>query len=198
LPDTIPTHWNIKGEIDGYGPKATLFLMPGIMVGMILMFAALPAVSPKPFEIDGKQPVYLFMMLVIVGLMGYIHALLMWAAMSPKIDISRALVGGIMLMMALMGNVMGKIKRNLYMGIRTPWTLANDRVWADTHRVGAWWLVGAGLLGFVLSLMALPVWVPLIPLAPAIIWPILYSYLHFKKLEREGGLGGEDKPQIAS
>ena len=31
-------------------------------------------------------------------------------------------------------------------GIRTPWTLSNDRVWQRTHRVGGYLLVACGLI----------------------------------------------------
>ena len=52
LPDRIPTHWNIKGEVDGYGGKWTLFMFPLMMVPMLLLFYFLPALSPRNFEVD--------------------------------------------------------------------------------------------------------------------------------------------------
>jgi uncharacterized membrane protein len=188
LPDRVPMHWNIRGEVDGWGSRASTWITPCVMVGLLGLFAILPALSPKPFDLGRSRSVYLFCMVLVIGLMGYIHALVLWAALRPRLDISRALVGGIMLMFALMGNVMGKIKRNLYMGVRTPWTLASERVWSDTHRVAAWWMAGAGLLGFILCLVGLPIWVPPIPLVPAVIWPCVFSYLRYKRLERLGEL----------
>jgi uncharacterized membrane protein len=188
LPETIPMHWNIRGQIDGWGPRSTVWIMPGTMVGLLGLFFVLPKLSPKPFELDRAQSAYLFVMVLTIGMMGYIQALILWAAFSPKVDFSRAMVGGIVLMLALMGNVLGKIKRNLYIGVRTPWTIANERVWSETHRVAAWWFVGAGLTGFIIALSGLPIWLALIPLAPAVIWPVVFSYLLYKRLEREGKL----------
>ena len=40
-------------------------------------------------------------------------------------------------MFAALGNVLGKVKRNFYVGIRTPWTIASERVWISTHRLAA-------------------------------------------------------------
>ena len=42
LPDQIPTHWNIHNEVDGYGGKWTLYLMPVMMAGhaRVLLFLA--------------------------------------------------------------------------------------------------------------------------------------------------------------
>jgi uncharacterized membrane protein len=188
LPETIPMHWNIRGEVDKWGSRATVWIMPAAMVAMLGLFVLLPKISPKPFDLDRNQPVYLFVMVLLVGLMGYMHAVILWASFSPKADAARALVGGGMLMLVLLGNVLGKIKRNLYIGVRTPWTIVNERVWADTHRVAAWWFVGAGLIGAIACLVGLPIWVTLIPLAAALIWPVLFSYLRYKQLEREGKL----------
>jgi uncharacterized membrane protein len=190
LPERVPMHWNIRGEIDKWGPRSTVWIMPCAMVGMLGLFAILPKLSPRPFDLDSRSwTAYLFVMVVLIGLMGYLHALVLWAAVSPrKVDVSRPLVAGVMLMFALMGNVLGKIKRNLYMGVRTPWTIANERVWADTHRLAAWWFVGAGLAGFILALTPLPIWVPLLPMIPAAIWPVVFSYLRYKELERNGEL----------
>ena len=68
-------------------------------------------------------------------------------------DIGRALIGGMFLFFALLGNVMGKVRKNFYIGIRVPWTLASDRVWNDTHRLAAWLMVGGGILGFLLVIL---------------------------------------------
>lgn len=191
LPDRVPMHWNIRGEVDGRGSRATTWIMPFTMLGLLGLFAALPRLSPRPFDLERSRAVYGFVVVLVIGLMGYIDALTLWAALRPKFDVARALVAGVMLMLALMGNVLGKVHRNLYMGVRTPWTLASERVWSDTHRVAAWWFVGTGLLGFIACLVGLPVWVPLIPLAPAILWPVVFSYLRYKQLERRGELPDE-------
>src|SRR5262249_16805477 len=51
LPDRIPTHWNIEGKVDGYGEKTwAVFLVPAMMIGFLILFAFLPALSPKHFE----------------------------------------------------------------------------------------------------------------------------------------------------
>jgi uncharacterized membrane protein len=44
-------------------------------------------------------------------------------------------------MITYMGNYMGKLRRNFWAGIRTPWTLVNDTVWERTHRFGGWLFV---------------------------------------------------------
>ena len=69
-----------------------------------------------------------------------------------------AMMGGISLFFALMGNVMGKVRRNFWVGFRTPWTLANERVWNATHRCGAKAMVVAGLAGLIVALTGAQFW----------------------------------------
>ena len=72
----------------------------------------------------------------------------------PSFDLGRAFIAGMFLFFGLMGNVMGKVRKNFYIGIRVPWTLASDRVWNDTHRVAAWVWVAAGVVGFAIDRLA--------------------------------------------
>ena len=47
LPDRIPIHWNIAGEVDGYGGKFTgLLLLPLIVLGLYLMMRLVYLIDP--------------------------------------------------------------------------------------------------------------------------------------------------------
>jgi uncharacterized membrane protein len=193
LPEKIPVHWNIEGKIDGYGSKQwALFLTPGIMLGLLALFMALPWLSPKQFSLDSFQSTYGFIIVVILATMLYIHGLTLWAAAAGQVDITRAMLAGLMIMFGLMGNVMGKVRRNFWVGVRTPWTLASDRVWNDTHRLAAQLFVGAAAIGLVCILLPIPL--PVITIATiaiimtAALFPVGYSLVHYKRLERRGEL----------
>ena len=70
LPTTVPIHWDAHGHVNGWGPKWSLFLYgPGMMLVMVLMFSALPWLSPRKFEIDSFRATYLYIMIVIVGML---------------------------------------------------------------------------------------------------------------------------------
>jgi uncharacterized membrane protein len=189
LPDRIPTHWNIHGKIDGYGAKSwAAFLGPGLMALMLLTFRFLPWLSPRRFEVAdaGSRPVYLYMMVVIVLLIGYIQAVSVAAAMGWAGDVGRAMVAGIFLFFALLGNVLGKVPRNFYIGIRTPWTLASERVWYATHRLAARILVLAGAVGFVLVILTGWFVVSFVLLIAALFIPVAHSLVYYKRLQRQG------------
>lgn len=187
MPDRVPIHWNIRGEVDRYGSKEVgTFLLPSVTLGLLGLFAVLPFLTPKSMPIDTFRETYAYISLLVAVLMTYIHGLTLAAALGHPPDISRALVGGMYVFFALMGNVLGKVTRNPYVGIKVPWTLASDRVWNATHRLGAWMFVGCGIVGLLLVLVGAPLPVTLIPIAPTVVVPIVYSWLLSRKLKAEG------------
>ena len=80
---------------------------------------------------------------LVVGLFALMQGVLLYTVYQAvhedsSFDIGRGFFAGLFLFFALMGNVMGKVRKNFFIGIRVPWTFASDRVWNDTHRMGAW------------------------------------------------------------
>jgi uncharacterized membrane protein len=121
LPPQMPTHWNIHGQVDDYGAKSwAAFLSPAIMAAMLALFRLFPWLSPKRFEVDTFRSTYLYMMVVLLAFFAYIHGLMLWAGLKGPWDISRALFGGVCLLFVLLGNVLGKVQRNFWIGVRTP------------------------------------------------------------------------------
>src|SRR6185436_13038734 len=198
LPEKIPIHWNIHGVVDGYGGRTWSLLTPAILVGILLLFWVIPWLSPKHFEVDSFRSTYWFIVLVMTGLFVYIHGLLMWAAWSGKVDITRPMLAGILVMFALLGNVLGKVRRNFYVGVRTPWTLASERVWNDTHRLAAKLFVGAGIIGLAAVVLPLPLPAVIITVVASMIIagliPAVYSLILYKRLEKLGELDLGEKP----
>ena len=187
LPDTIPTHWNIRGEADGHGPKAPfLLLMPLVMAGIVLLFRFLGWLSPRQFDVDSFRSTYLYLMVLTVGLVGTLHGFMIHSAWSGRASPARFLVGSLFLFFALLGNVLGRVRRNFWIGVRTPWTLASERVWIDTHRLSARLFVGSGLLGFVAVAAGLPLAGAFALLMLTCLVPVLYSLVLYKRLERRG------------
>ncbi len=190
LPEKMPMHWNVAGEVDGWGPKhVAVPLMPAVMVGLLALFAALPWLSPKKFTLDTFRPTYEFIVFLVMAMCAYIHGLTLFAGWTGRLDISQALIGGACLMFAALGNVLGKVKPNLYVGVRTPWTLASDRVWISTHRLAAKMFVAAGLVGLATCLVVSGKWMVIVLIAAigsAALIPVIYSLVFYKRLERRG------------
>ncbi|MEZ4364105.1 MAG: SdpI family protein [Kofleriaceae bacterium] len=101
-----------------------------------------------------------------------------------------AALGGLLV---VFGNFMGKLTRNFFVGIRTPWTLASEEVWLRTHRLGGKVIVLAGL-GLVLSSALGGGFVFVIAaIALVAVIPIVYSYVLYRRLEgfRDGPPDGD-------
>jgi uncharacterized membrane protein len=189
LPAVVPLHWDAHGNVNGWGPKWSLFLYgPGLMALFVLLFSALPWLSPKKFEVDSFRATYLYIMMTLVALLAYIHLLVLGAALGVALDMTRAIMGGVCLLIALMGNVLGKVRRNFYIGVRTPWTIANEQVWNATHRFAAKTFFAGGVVGLLAVILRAPLWAPMSTILIGALSPVIYSLLFYKRLERQGNL----------
>ncbi len=188
LPATIPTHWDAAGNVNGYGPRSFVFIETVLMLMLMVLWPALPSLSPKRFTVDSFDATYWHIGVIAVALLGYLQCVIVWGAYSPSMPINRALFGGLAMFLGLVGNVMGKVRRNFWIGIRTPWTLANERVWYSTHRLAAKTMLGGAVLSLAGMFAGLPLGLCLAVLLAGPILPAVYSLIFYKRLERSGHL----------
>lgn len=189
LPDRIPTHWDIHGNVDGWMAKRTVaWVVPSIMAGLVLFTAAAQWLSPRHFEVEPFRRTFNVVMVIMIALVGYLGVVGVWAASHPGAASGRLVVAGMLGALALIGNLLGKVRRNFWLGIRTPWTLASDRVWVATHRLGAWLLTAAGVIGAAATLMGAPLAVVLGGVMAAALAPVVYSLVLYKRLQARGVL----------
>jgi uncharacterized membrane protein len=189
LPHTVPMHWDIHGHVNGWGPRWWLLVIdPGAMAGILLLFSVLPWLSPRHFEVDTFRSTYLYIMVAVLAMLAYVHALILAASLSWVVDVTRAVIGGASLLVALTGNVLGKVRRNFFVGVRTPWTIANEHVWNATHRFAAKTFFAAGLAGLACAILNAPFWLPLAAILTGALLPAVYSLILYKQLERRGEL----------
>jgi uncharacterized membrane protein len=185
LPDPMPSHFNFQGEIDGWMPKPWgAFLLPLVMAGVLAMLAALPRISPKGFEVDGSSRAFAAITLATTGLLLMIHLSVLLISMGVAVPIAALMPVLLGAMLAGIGNYLSKVPRNFFIGIRTPWTLADEDVWFRTHRLGGRTFVAAGLLlivvgPFLRGPSALAV-IPALVVTAAVI-PLVYSYITYRK-----------------
>lgn len=184
MPERVPTHWNLHGVADGFMPKPWgPFVLPLTMAGLLVLFAGLRFVSPKeaPVErfgrvysiITGAVLAFLFVLTVVCGL----------AATGTAVNVTKVVMLAVGVLFLVMGNFMGKVTRNYFVGIRTPWTLANDEVWFRTHRLGGKVFVVAGLgIAAAVLLDQVVLALPLLLASAAI--PVIYSYAVYRRITR--------------
>jgi uncharacterized membrane protein len=189
LPATIPIHWNIHGQVDGYGPRdLSLWLMPGFMVCLLAIWAAIPWFSPATFQAEDFRQAWDWVWLDTMGLLAFCHLVILQATMHPTIDIGKIMISGMGAFFALMGPPIAKVRRNRWMGYRTPWTLASDKVWASTHRFASKTMIVVGLGGAVAVWVGVPMTVCIIVVIGGMLVPAVQSAVVYRKLKARGEL----------
>jgi uncharacterized membrane protein len=184
LPPSVPTHWNWRGEPDGFMPKSIgAFLMPLTMAGVWGLFAALPWLSPRGYRIDRFRGAFDVMQAATLAFLLFVHVLALCAALGRGVAMNRALALGLGLLLMVVGNFLGKVTRNFFVGIRTPWTLASDEVWLRTHRFGGRLFVGAGLLAVAAAALDWGLAPALAAVLAAALGPAVYSFLLYRRIE---------------
>jgi uncharacterized membrane protein len=187
LPDKIPTHWDINGEVDGWSDRSTgAWLGVGFVMFVFGLLLILPSWSPKAFSVDNFREPFNFLMTVITGWMALLQTITLYAAQHPQTDVGRLIIATICLLLAIIGNMLGKVRRNFWIGIRTPWTLASDDVWYATHRFGGRLMVLTSLISMVLIILGGPPAVAFIIIMIGVFAPIIFSMVLFKKLQKIG------------
>jgi uncharacterized membrane protein len=183
MPDPMPSHWNAAGEIDGYMSKFWgMFLMPLITIGLFLMFLAIPRIDPLKANIAQFIESYNTMMVLLVAYMLYIYILTLLAALGYAFNMTTWLLPAMGILFIAIGFLIGKAKRNFFIGIRTPWTLSSDTVWAKTHALGKWMFIGAGGVSVVCAFLGeFAFWIMMLSLMAAAFVPIIYSYVLWKR-----------------
>ena len=184
LPDRLPMHWNLAGDVDRYGGRLEgALLVPALATVLWLVMRALPRIDPRRENYSRFAATYDLVVLAVVALLAALHVLVLGAGMGwpvPVVRVMPALVGALFV---VIGNVLPRARPNWWFGIRTPWTLSNDRVWARTQRVGGFALVASGVVAIASALLpsrfALPVLVAAV--VAAAIFSVGYSYFAWRQ-----------------
>ncbi len=147
LPDRVPIHWGIRGNVIRYGSRAeATFLMPIVMIGFWLVLRLLPRIDPRRANYEKFGDTYDLFVNSLIALFAVMHVALLATALGWPISMERLMPALIGLEFLVLGNALPRARPNWWFGIRTPWTLSNDRVWVRTHRVAGYLLAAAGIV----------------------------------------------------
>lgn len=182
MPETVPVHWNEHWEVDGYGSRYTVIiiaLLPMLIYyGMILT----KKIDPKKNQFQSREKTYdLFrygLSLFFIALCTFLYYMTFFPESNGQI-ILFCLFG---IMMIGVGNYMPRIPQNYFLGIKTPWTLADEYVWKKTHKIGGYAFVIEGLIILLYGLFDLPygVFVIVGTLLIEVAFTFIYSYVIYK------------------
>lgn len=153
----VPIHWNVQGEVDGYGSKFWgLLLLPLVNTGIVLLFIAIPRLEPRRQNLLRSMKAYTRFWAAFLVFMLVLHLALVAATLGygARIELIVPIMVGVLFI--IIGNYMGKIRSNFLMGIRTPWTLSSELAWNKTHRLGGKMFMLTGALTILAALFGSP------------------------------------------
>jgi len=161
LPNSVPLRFNAHGAATAYGsPLAPLAVMPLAALVLSAIFASLARAEPRRENLILSRLPYATRWIGAVVIVAIVHLWIVYTLVTTvrgagPIDPTPLVFVLLGAMIALAGSQLGKLRSNFMIGIRTPWTLASDRVWDRTHRLARWPTMLAGL-AIVLGALAAP------------------------------------------
>lgn len=182
MPNRIPVHWGINGEVDRYGSKMEQIAMGALPIVIFIFFNFLPAIDPKRESYKKHGNAYSVINFIIILFLSCLNLAGLFSALGYQVPFQKVLPALMGIMFIVLGNYMSQLRHNYFIGIRTPWTLASEYVWKKTHRFGGYVFVLIGLLALASLFIggaAMPVVVAALLIGTAVI--VLYSYLIYKK-----------------
>ncbi len=183
LPESMPTHWSVSGEPNGYSSRLWgAWLIPLMMALIWLILRAIPHIDPRRANYEKFQGMYDALVMLILAFMLGIHLVVLMAATGTPIRMDRIVVPAVGVFIAVMGLLIPKVHPNWFVGIRTPWTLTSDLSWEKTHKIGGKLFVILGVL-MVLSSFIVPevaIWILVAAAIALTVFLFAYSYQVWK------------------
>jgi len=193
LPARIPIHWGVGGQIDGWAPKSPLsvFLPVIITLAVYLLMWLIPYLDPQRANIIRSKQVYTIAIELLAGMMTIVFIGSLYAAFNNALPMARIIQLATGVMFIVLGNYMGRVKRNWTIGVRYSWTLSDDTVWAKTNRLGGRLFVATGVLALLGAFLP-PYAAVALTVGPIfIILPVTYVYsLRLYKQLHPGEMAG--------
>jgi len=183
LPDALPSHWNAQGDVDSTASKVwILFLLPAAMCVLWGIFLLIPRVDPLKANIAEFRPYYDGFAVLILFFMIFLQLQLILRSQGTKIDPLKLMPFGMGLVFYYAGILCAHAKRNWFIGVRTPWTLSSDNVWAKTNKLGGMLFKISGIIAFFgVSYPDAAMYLISVPALITAVVVVVYSYTEFKK-----------------
>lgn len=186
MPERIASHWNIQGQVDDYMSKFWgLFLMPLISVGVLLLFLLIPQIDPLKKNIQKFRKYFDLFILFFIVFLFYIYLLTIFWNLNFRFNMIRMMVPALGILFYYVGILVRNAKRNWSIGIRTPWTLSNEKVWAKTHKIGGALFKIAGVIVLLGTLFQKYAFFFIIPVIIVVFYLLVYSYFEYQKQVKE-------------
>jgi uncharacterized membrane protein len=184
LPERVPVHWGLNGQVDRYGHRLeAVAVLPIVMLASWLLWRFLPRIDPRRSNYAKFADTYDLFVNSLVAVLAVMQGAMLAATLGYRVSMDRVVPGLVGILLIILGNALPRARPNWWFGIRTPWTLSNDRVWMRTHRLGGYLMAIAGLLmvGAALVQAAWALVVAFVAVLAAGFGSVVYSYFAWRQ-----------------
>jgi uncharacterized membrane protein len=144
---TLPVHYGLIGARHlGHLPRQyALAIMPAVAIVVLTSMCVSPRLRGLGIGPEGNAGPYGLLMMGLAAVFCVTEAAIVEWMRNPAFDLVRLVFLAVAALLVVVGNYLGKVRHNAAFGLKTPWTLRNERVWDKTHRVVARLMVAGGL-----------------------------------------------------
>lgn len=205
MEDKVPMHYDMVGNVDRYGSKYEKLIFPIFIILLTLFWSLFLRYFRKKqiIESDEKaikeaqinEKVIYYVAVGMTILFTLIHCFTMFSSIIETkknmntmfIDINVVVNVLLGIFLIVFGNIMPKCKKNSIVGLRTSWSMQNDKTWAVSNRFAGVSLMISGLLIIIESILFGGIMSTIIMLGIIILDGVvsaIYSYKIYKKLSQ--------------
>ena len=182
LPDSMPSHWNAAGEVDGWSSKPfAVFGLPLILLGAQWLCILATFADPKRASHGEKILHLVFWIMPTLSMV--LHCMTYAVALGAEVQMERIMPVFMGLLFTIIGNYLPKCKQNYTIGIKIPWTLNSEENWNKTHRLAGRLWVACGLVIMLTGFFG-GFWFFIGIVLVMVLVPVLYSYLIYRKEQK--------------
>ena len=155
IPDIVPMHYDLKGNIDRYGSKKEMIFLVAILTTVnaliFLLMANAHLLDPKLKASQNREKMTRIGIIISMFISAVLF-MIIYTTINGNVKLFGHLVlTAVGLLLSFIGNYMYTIKPNYFAGIRLPWTLRNEENWRKTHLLAGKLWFGGGLLIAIIS-----------------------------------------------
>jgi uncharacterized membrane protein len=154
LPEAMPIHFDVRGQADSFVSKSIgAWLLPLLGLGAWALVRFTPVLAPKTADSRGAAAPFGAVAFVLAASFSALQVVVLRAALSPSMRLGGAAAIVLGVTWLSFAQLFPKLRRNRFVGVRTPWTLTSDENWLRTHRVAAYAAAFGGAVAVVAGLI---------------------------------------------
>ena len=171
MPDSVPMHYDMAGNIDRWGSKYENLIFPVIILAMSLFWTLFIRYYEKKAKkkTDEKESadarsnakVMEIASLCMAAMFTVMQGFILYGAYNEavsgatkwSVDIGKVFVISMGIIFIILGNFMTKTRINSTVGFRVSWSMYNDNTWRKSNRFGAYAIMIAGVVTIIMAMI---------------------------------------------